>query len=58
MSLRRLGIDIHEQKETIQLERDEQVLLLNALNRLNDYMALMTSEPSPPDEIDDTDATT
>jgi len=58
MSLRRLGIDVHEQRETIQLERDEQALLLNALNRLNDYMALMTSEPSPPAEYDDTDSTT
>ena len=58
MSLRRLGIDVHEQKETIQTDRDEQALLLKALNRLNDYMAFMTEESSPPTEHDDTDATT
>jgi len=58
MSLRRLGLPVHRVTEEIQLDRDAEHDLLQQIKRLNDYMALMTSEPSPPTEHDDTDATT
>jgi len=58
MSLRKLGLTIPRITEEIQLDRDAETSLLQQIKRLNDYMALMTNEPSPPTEEDDTDAST
>ena len=58
MSLRRLGVPVRDQITEQHRDRDEQELLLQQIKRLNDYMALMTNEPSPPTEEDDTDPTT
>ena len=58
MSLRRLGLSTHRITEEIQLDRDAEHDLLQQIKRLNDYMALMTNETSPPTEEDDTDPTT
>ena len=58
MTLHRLGIPVKDQIAEQHRDREEQELLLKETKRLNDYMALMTSEPSPPTEEDDTDPTT
>ena len=58
MSLRRLGLSVHSVTEELQLDRDAEESLLKQIKRLNDYMALMTNETSPPTEEDDTDPTT
>lgn len=58
VSLRRLGIPVREQMAEQHRDREEHDLLMQEIKRLNDYMALMTNEPSPPTEEDDTDATT
>lgn len=58
MSLRRLGLPVEIQVQNAQLARDAETALLKQIKRLNDYMALMTNETSPPTEEDDTDTTT
>ena len=58
MTLRKLGRDTKEQVQRELVIDSSQDSLLKEMKRLNDYMALMTNEPSPPTEEDDTDATT
>jgi len=58
MTLSRLGRSEKDEVAAEQVVSDTQNKLLDQIKRLNDYMALMTDEPSPPTEHDDTDATT
>lgn len=58
MTLRKLGQNIKNQIGIEQTSEDTQNKLLNELRRLNDYMALMTDETSPPTEQNDTDEIT
>ena len=58
MTIRRLGRLPQEITERELVTDSSQARLLKEFKRLNDYMALMTNEPSPPTEEDDTDATT
>lgn len=58
MTLRKLGQNIKNQIGIEQTSEDTQNKLLNELRRLNDYMALMTDETSPPTEQNDTEEIT
>ena len=55
MSLRRLGLSVKDELAERQIDRDTRSALLKALNKMNDYFALMTEEIDPPTEqTDDT----
>lgn len=58
MTLRRLGLPAHEQRHAIQAEAESQGRIAKLLERLNDYMALMTNDPDPPNEESQTDEPT
>ena len=56
MSLRRLGLQVDPLEASNRANFQE--MLTKQMKRLNDYMALMNNETSPPTEEDDTDTTT
>ena len=58
MTLRRLGRSAKDLSAFTAERKSETANLLREIKRLNDYLALMTNETSPPTEHDDTDATT
>ena len=58
MTLRKLGFNTKDQMANTDGKRSDTQSLLKEIRRLSDYLALMTNEPSPPTEEDDTDATT
>jgi len=58
MTLRRLGFSAQDQRHDIQIRVDGQSRIAKLLERLNDYMALMTNEPDPPSEESETDTST
>ena len=54
MTLRKLGRSIREQRD-VELEQSTlQRTIAKHLQRMNDYIALMTNEPEPPTETDET----
>lgn len=55
MTLRKLGRSAKELTQRNLTTDSSQANLLREMKRLNDYMALMTDEPAPPTEEDDTD---
>lgn len=58
MTLRKLGFTNKDQIALTDEKRSDTQSLLKEIRRLSDYLSLMTNEPSPPTEEDDTDATT
>lgn len=58
MTLRKLGRSAKELTQRNLVTDSSQDALLKEIKRLNDYMALMTNEPLPPTEHDDTDEIT
>ncbi len=55
MTLRKLGKTVRAQIETEALIMDANSDLLKELKILNDYMAVMNNEPSPPDRDEEKD---
>lgn len=55
MTLRKLGKAVRDQIETEELIFDANSDLLKELRTLNDYMAVMNNEPSPPDRDEEKD---
>ncbi len=55
MTLRKLGKTVRDQIETEALIMDANSDLLKELKILNDYMAVMNNEPSPPDRDEEKD---
>ena len=53
MTLRKMGRTTKEEIVIEQTTNDSRQQLINQIQRLNDYMALMTNEPEPPTETDE-----
>ena len=53
MTLRRLGIPVIEQLASAIDNTDNLKLIIKHLQRHNDYLALMTNEPDPPEETEE-----
>ncbi len=58
MSLRRLGPSAKDQVAINDGRRSAAERLLNEIQRLNDYLSLMTNEPDPPTEESTSDDST
>jgi len=50
MTIHKLGPDVQDVSDERKFEQDTQQKILKELRRMNNYLALMTNEPDPPDE--------